>query len=100
MLVTTSVPRARDEENHFLLVETRRTNRQSSRPSMVTGMSSTIVTGSYRQSGTTRCLPKQGIISAQLSQITGKVKQKNGKENAIIRLNRKMERKIVITHNY
>ena len=63
-------------------------------------MSSTIVTGSYRQSDTTRCLPKQGIISAQLTQITGKVKQKNGKENTIIRLNRTMERKIVITHNY
>ena len=31
----------------FLLVETRRTNRQSSRPSVATGMSSTIVTGSY-----------------------------------------------------
>ena len=31
----------------FLLVETRRTNRQSSRPSVVTGMSSTAVTGSY-----------------------------------------------------
>ena len=30
----------------LLLVETRRTNRQSSRPSVVTGMSSTIVTGS------------------------------------------------------
>ena len=63
-------------------------------------MSSTIVTGSYRQSGTTMCLPKQGITSAQLSQITRKVKQKNGKENAIIRLNRTMERKIMITHNY
>ena len=63
-------------------------------------MSSTIVAGSYRQSGTTRCLPKQGIISAQLSPVTGKVKQKNGKENTIIRLNRTMERKIVITHNY
>ena len=31
----------------FLLVETRRTNRQSSRPSVVTRMSPTIVTGSY-----------------------------------------------------
>ena len=30
----------------FLLVETRRTNRQSSRPSVVTEMSSTIATGS------------------------------------------------------
>ena len=60
-------------------------------------MSSTIVTGSYRQSGTIRCLPKQGIISAQLSQITGNVKQKNGKENVIIRLNRPMERKGVYT---
>ena len=29
-----------------------------------------------------------------------KVKQKNGKENLIIRLNRTMERKIVITYNY
>jgi hypothetical protein len=31
----------------FLLVETRRTCRQSSRPSVVTGMLSTVVTGSY-----------------------------------------------------
>ena len=59
-------------------------------------MSSTRVTGSYRQSGTTRCLPKQGIISAQLSQITGKVEQKNGKENTIIRLNRTIERKMCL----
>ena len=42
----------------------------------------------------------EGIISAQLSQITGKAKQKNGKENTIIRLNRTMGRKIMITHNY
>ena len=28
-----------------------------------------------------RCLPKQGGITAQLSQITRKVKQSNGKEN-------------------
>ena len=42
----------------FLLVETRRTNRQSSRLSVVTGMSSTIVTGSYWQSCTPRCLHK------------------------------------------
>ena len=83
MSAITLVPRARDEENHFPARWTRQTNRQSSRPSVVTGMSSTIVTGSYRQSGTTRCLPKQGIICAQLSQITGKFKQKNGKENVL-----------------
>ena len=100
MSATTSVPRVRDEENHFPARWMRRTNRQSSHPSVVTGMSSTIVTGSYWQSGITRCLPKQGIITTQLSQITGKVKQKNGKENAIIRLKRTMERKIVIRHNY
>ena len=57
----------------LLLVETRRTNRQSSRPSVVTEMLSTIVTGSYWQGCTTRCLPKQGIITSQLSQITRKV---------------------------
>ena len=50
----------------FLLVETRRTNRQSSRPLVVTGMSSTKVTGSYRQSCTSRCLHKQWIITAYI----------------------------------
>ena len=48
----------RTKRTIFLLVETRQTNRQGSRPSMITGMSSTIVTGSYWQSGTTRCLHK------------------------------------------
>ena len=47
MLATTLVPSAWDEDNNFLLVETRRTNRQSSRPSVVTGMSTAIITGSY-----------------------------------------------------
>ena len=50
----------------FLLVETRRTIRQGSRPSVVTGMSSTIVIWSYLQSGTTRCLHKQGNITAYI----------------------------------
>ena len=38
---TTSVPRARDEENHFPARWTRRAIRQSSCPSVATGMSST-----------------------------------------------------------
>ena len=46
MSATTSIPRARDEENHFPAVEMRRANRQGSSPSVATGMSSTIVTGS------------------------------------------------------
>jgi len=50
----------------FLLVEMRRTNRQGSRPSVVTGMSSTIVTRSYWQSCTSRCLHKQWIITAYI----------------------------------
>ena len=50
----------------FLLVETRRTNRQSSHPSMVTAMSSTIVIGSYWHSGTPWCLHKQGNITAYI----------------------------------
>ena len=64
MPATTSVLRAREEENHSPARGTRRTNRQGSHPLVVTGMSSTIVIGSYLQSGTTRCLPKQGIITA------------------------------------
>ena len=80
MSATMSVPRSGNEENHFSARWTRRTNWQSSHPYVVTGMSSIIETGSYRQSDTTRCLPKQGIISAQLRQITGKVKQKNEKK--------------------
>ena len=47
MSATTSIPRARDEENHFPARWTRQANRQGSRPSVATGMSSTIVTGSY-----------------------------------------------------
>ena len=47
MSATTSIPRARDEENYFPARWTRRTNRQSSRPSVATEMSSTLETGSY-----------------------------------------------------
>ena len=50
----------------FLLVETRRANRQSSRPSVVIEMSSTIVIGSYWHSGTPWCLHKQGNITAYI----------------------------------
>ena len=46
MSATTSIPRARDEENHFPAHRTRRTIRQGSRPSVAIGMSSTMVTGS------------------------------------------------------
>ena len=42
------VPKARDEENHFPARWMRRTNRKSSRPSVVTGMSTAIITRSYR----------------------------------------------------
>ena len=92
---TTSVPRARDEENHFPARWTRRTNRQSSRPSAVTGMSSTKITGSYWQNCTPRCLHKQGILmlrsyrsQERLNQtMEGKYvyqsKQNNGKENVL-----------------
>ena len=73
MSATTSVPRARDEENHFPARWTRRTNRQSSRPSVVTGMSSTIVTRSYWQSCISRHLHKQRIITAQICYVTRKV---------------------------
>ena len=75
MLTTSLVPRARDEENHFPARWTRRTNRQSSRTSVANGMSSTIVTGSYWQSGTTRCLHKQGNITAYIIWITRRFKQ-------------------------
>ena len=61
-------------------------------------MSSTIKTGSYRQSDTTRCLPKQGIITAQLSRLQKKVKQNNGKENAIIRFKQNNGNENVYTH--
>ena len=99
MSATTSIPRARDEQNHFPTCWMRQTMRPGSRPSVATRMSSTIVTGSYWHSGTSRCLPKQGIISARLSHITIKVKQKQWKGNTIIRLNRTMERKMCL-HTY
>ena len=47
-----SVPRARDEENHSPARWTRRAVRQSSRPSVVTEMSSTVETGSHWQNCT------------------------------------------------
>ena len=59
----------------------------------------TIAVGSYRQSCTPRCLPKQGIISAQISQLTRKVKQNNGKENVSIHLIRTMEREKCLNTN-
>ena len=77
----------------FLLVETRRTNRQSSRPSVVTEMSSTIVTQSYWHSCTPRCLHKQRILLLRSYRSQGRlnksmegkcdhqIKQNNGKEN-------------------
>ena len=48
----------------FLLVETRRTIRQSSRPSVVTEISPTIITWSYWQCCTPRSLHKQENITA------------------------------------
>ena len=43
-------------------------------------------------------LTKQGIITAQLSQITRKLKQDNGKENAIIRFKQNNGNENVYTH--
>ena len=68
----------------FLLVETRQTNRQSSLASVVTGMLSTIVTGSYWPSCTPWCLHKQGDITAYVILITE-------------RLNKTMERKLCLS---
>ena len=48
----------------FLLVGTRRTNRQSSRPWVATGMSSTLATRSFQQNCTPRCLHKQENTAA------------------------------------
>ena len=45
-------------------------------------------------SSTPKCLPKQGMIAAQISHTTRKVKQTNGKENVIVRSNRPMEGKM------
>ena len=93
MSTATSIPRARDEENHFHARWMRRTNRQSSRPLVVTGMSSTKAIGSYWQNCTPRCLRKQENISTSIIYITRKVKPNNGKDYIIIRLDRSMERK-------
>ena len=48
----------------------------------------------YGQSGTPKCLPKQGVIAAQISLTTREVKQTNGKENVVVGLNRPMEGKM------
>ena len=74
----------------------RRANRQSSRLSVVTGMSSTIVTGSSWQSGRPRCFHKQGVIPAYVIMILEKVKQTNGKENVINWLITPMERNMCL----
>ena len=66
----------------FLLVKTRRTNRQSSRPPVVTGMSTTIVTGLYL----TRVVHRGVYISRELLLLRSYEFQE--------RLNRPMERKM------
>ena len=95
MSATTSVPRARDEENHFPARWTRWANRQSSRPSVVTGISSTIVTGSYWPiihrgvyiSSESLLLRLYRSQEWQTQQWKGKyeyqIKQNNGKENVL-----------------
>src|SRR3954468_9766442 len=66
MSATASVPGAVYKENHFLLVNTRRTNWQSSRPG---GYRDVINNGNkgYSRGSTPRCLHKQGIIAAQIT---------------------------------
>ena len=93
MSATMLVPRARDEENHFPARWTRRANRQGSRPSVVTGISSTIVTGSYWPiihrgvyiSSESLLLRLYRSQECQTQQWKGKyeyqIKQNNGKEN-------------------
>ena len=98
MLATTLVPRARDEENHFPARWTRRTNRQSSRPSVVTGMSSTIVTGSYWQSCTPRCLRKQKILLLRSHRSQERLNQTMERKIWVSDLTRSMERKNVFKH--
>lgn len=68
----------------FLLVETRQTNRQSSCPLVATRMLSTIVTWSYLQSCTPIFLPKQGISTDEISQISRKFKRTNGKGKCVL----------------
>ena len=81
----------------FLLVNTRRTNRQSSRPSVATGMSSTIVTGwhltgvyigVFTQAGNYYCLYHINYKKGETDQWKGKCghwfNQTNGKENVSI----------------
>ena len=79
MSATRSVPGAVDKENHFLLVNTRRTNWQSSRPG---GYRDVINNGN--KGLLTRCIHKQGIIAAQINYITRKIKQTNGRGNLIV----------------
>ena len=79
----------------FLLVERGGPIRQSSRPAVVTGMSSTKVTGSYWQNCTTRCLHKRKILLLRSYRSQERLNQQ-WKENMIIRLNRTMERKICL----
>ena len=93
-----SVPRARDEKNHSPARWMRRTNRQSSRPSVATGKSSTIVTGSYWQ------LVHRGVYISReiILLISYRSPERSNKpmerKNVIIRLSRTMERKNVFKH--
>src|ERR1041385_1371309 len=72
--VAMSVPRVREEENHL------------AKFSSIGGSQKVIHDSNrlYRQSSTTKCLHKQGIITAQIGHITRKVKQTNGRENVMI----------------
>src|SRR5438067_1709088 len=63
---------------------TKRTTWQSSRPSAVTKKVIHDSNRWYGQGSTPKCLHKQGIITAQISYITRKVEQTNGRENVMI----------------
>src|ERR1041385_2412286 len=75
MPATTSVPRARDEENRFSC-------------SFIRGgpIGKVLVRSNrlFGQSCTLKCLHQQGIITARIIYIQRKVKQTNGKENVMI----------------
>ena len=63
-------------------------------------MSTAIIAGSLLTELYIEVLPKQEIISTEISQFTGKVKQKNGKEKYDQYINQNNGKENVFKHNY
>src|SRR3954465_2941967 len=97
---TSSVPRARDEKNHF---PSRYDEAYQLEKFLSIGGHRKVINNHnrlYGQSSTPKCFHKQGIITAQTSYLRRKIKRTNGIVYMIIRSNKPMKRKNVMIHKY